>query len=370
MKILIAPDKFKGSLTALEVCNAVEKGIRNVLPTPEVVKLPLADGGEGSLEALETTLKFERKFLIINNPLFLPIKTWYGIKDDIAYIEMAKASGLQLLTEEERNPNLTTSFGTGELIFDAINNGAKKIFLFIGGSATNDAGIGIATALGYKFFDGKKNELKPIGENLSEIKNLKYIPTVPMEDVQITVLSDVQNPFFGENGAAHVYAEQKGASRNSILELDKGLRNISEVFDNKLSKNIADIPGSGAAGGIGGGMIAFFDAEIKSGIDAVFEMLNFDEVINECDFVITGEGKFDTQTLEGKVVKGVIDKCEKLNKPLGVVCGDIKLTQEELDRMPTKLIKAIKSSGMTLDDAMNNAYFHLVKRTEEFINEL
>ena len=369
MKVLIAPDKFKGSLTSLEVCEAVEKGILNVLPNAKITKLPLADGGEGSLTALESTLRFKRKHLSVHGPLFNPIETWYGYKDNIALIEMAKASGLELLQKNERNPKLTSSFGTGELIIDAIKNGAKYIYLFIGGSSTNDAAIGIASAFGFKFFDSSGAELKPIGENLINIRSIKYFPVIKSEDIKFMVLSDVQNPFYGENGAAHVYAKQKGADESTIIELDNGLRNIAKRFNEFMNKDISNIPGSGAAGGIGGGMVAFFDAQIKSGIDTIFEMLNFDELLRESSLVITGEGKFDSQTLEGKVVKGVMDKSKLLNKTIGVLCGVSTLTEDEINSLDI-VVNQIKSDEINIDDSIQNAYTYLLKRTEELIKEL
>ncbi len=367
-KIVIAPDKFKGSLTALEVCNAVEKGIKNSFPKTEIVKLPLADGGEGSLEALETTIKYKRRYLKVRNPLFCSIETWYGLKDNTAYIEMAKASGLELLKNEERNPKFTSSFGTGELIADAVRNGAEKIFLFIGGSATNDAAIGIASALGYKFYDSKKNELKPIGENLNRINDIKFFPTVSLNNVDITVLTDVQNTFFGKNGAAYVYAAQKGAEEKSIAELDLGLKNISKLYKDLFGKDISSIPGSGAAGGVGGGMMAFFNAKLKSGIDVIFEMLSFNDLIKDSDFVITGEGKFDIQTLEGKVVKGVIDKARKMSKPIGIVCGTSTFTEDELKKMEITVCQ-IKTESVSTEESINNAYKYLVEKTEQLLKD-
>jgi glycerate kinase len=307
--------------------------------------------------------------LEVNNPLFRSIETWYGLKGDTAYIEMAKASGLLLLKEEERDPKFTSSLGTGELILDAIENGAKKIFLFIGGSATNDAAIGIASALGYKFFNSPQKELKPIGENLVKIKSIEYFPIIAMEDVKITVLTDVQNPFFGENGAAYVYAAQKGADEKSIEELDEGLRNISKVFENNFSINISNIPGSGAAGGIGGGMKAFFNATIRSGIDAIFEMLNFDNLLEDADYIITGEGKFDSQTFEGKVVKGVVDKAINLKKTIGVVCGFSTLTQKDFETMRIT-VKQIKTSAINFEESIKNAHKYLIERSEELIKSL
>lgn len=373
MKILITPDKFKGSLTAQQVCNAVEKGINKVLPNVEKVKLPIADGGEQSLEALENTIEFKRIYITVNNPLFKPINTWYGLKGKKAYIEMAKASGLQLLSKAEQNPINTSSYGTGEIILDAINKGANSIFLFIGGSATNDAAIGIAEALGYSFYNSDNNKLLPIGKSLPEIVNIKYKPKVDLEKIDITVLTDVQNPFCGNEGAAKIYAPQKGANQKETIMLDEGLKNITNVFKSILDKDIELISGSGAAGGIGGGMMAMFNAELKSGIETIFGMLKFDKQIKKCDFVITGEGKFDMQTLKGKVVKGVIDKCKKLNKTVGVVCGVSTLNEKDIINLGKVIVKPIVNDTISISKAINNAKFYVERSSatilKTYLNE-
>jgi len=367
MKILVAPDKFKGSLTALEACKAVEEGIKHYLPNSYVSKLPLADGGEGSLEALENTLQFKRIFIQVKNPLFNKIEAFYGILDDIAYIEMAKASGLQLLNENERNPMATTSFGTGEMIVDAINRGAKKIYLFVGGSATNDAGIGIASALGYVFRDKENRTLDPIGKNLINIKSIYSDNSIATSDVEINVLTDVNNTLFGPNGAAYVFAMQKGADKNEIDQLDKGLQNLAEVVKSSFGVDVSNITGGGAAGGVGSGLIAFCNAIIRSGIETILDLLNFDDYAKIANLIITGEGVFDKQTLKGKVVKGVIDHCKKLRKPLGIICGELALSPEELRKLHISIVKSLKTQSMSKDESIKNAFQYLVERSKELI---
>lgn len=370
MKILIIPDKFKDSLTAAEVCNAIETGILNYLPFAQITKIPLADGGEGSLDVLEMTIHFERIYLEVKNPLFNTIPAYYGLLNNVAYIEMTSASGLQLLKKEKRNPMLTTSFGTGEMIFDAIKKGAKKINLFVGGSATNDAGIGIASALGYVFRDEQNNVLEPIGENLIKVKNIDSRNTIPFEKIEFNVFADVKNPFFGREGAAYSFAEQKGANQNEIELLDYGLENISGIMKTKYGIDVSQISGSGAAGGVGAGMVAFCNAKILSGINEIMDLLNVNSHIRQSDLVITGEGLLDNQTLKGKLVKGVVDKCKKFNKPLGILCGDINLTDDELNGFYPTRIKTIKVDGISKEDSIKNAYELLVIRTEELIKEL
>lgn len=369
MKILVAPDKFKGSLTALEVCKAVEEGIKQYLPNSYISKLPLADGGEGSLEALENTLRFNRIFIQVNNPLFNKIEAFYGILDDIAYIEMAKASGLQLLNEKERNPMATTTFGTGEMIVDAINRGAKKIYLFVGGSSTNDAGIGIASALGYVFRDKENRTLEPIGKNLINIKSINSDNLIDTSDVEVNVLADVNNTLFGPNGAACVFSMQKGADKNEIDQLDKGLRNLAEVIKSSFGVDVSSITGGGAAGGVGSGLVAFCNASIRSGIETILNLLQFDKYLEQSDLVITGEGILDNQTLQGKVVKGLITRCEQINKPLAIVCGDSTLTKEEIKMLGAVRIKTMKNKNVSKEDSIKNAYLILAERSEELIKE-
>jgi glycerate kinase len=369
MNILIAPDKFKYSLTAKEVCEAVEKGIRKYMPSANIIKIPLADGGEGSLETLENTIKFERVYLKVKNPVFKSIKTFYGILKDTAYIEMSSVSGLQLLDKSERNPMRTTSFGTGELILDAINKGVNKIYLFVGGSATNDAAIGIASALGYVFKDENNKTLDPVGSNLIKIKSIYAGKAESLTNIDFHVLTDVNNPFFGCNGAARIFASQKGANSDEITILDDGLKNISEIFKSKFGIDVSDIPGSGAAGGVGGGAMVFCSAKIKSGIDTILDLLNIDNVINESDLVITGEGFLDKQTFDGKVVMGVINRCNLNKKPLGIVCGDTSLTEYDLLNIYPSILKPIKMEGISIEDSMQNASTHLIKRAQELIKE-
>ncbi|KAA3610363.1 MAG: glycerate kinase [Calditrichaeota bacterium] len=367
MNILISPDKFKGSLTASQVCDAVEKGILEKMPSALITKIPLADGGEGSLDALEKTLHFEKIDLKVNNPLFKPIDSFYGLSKDAAYIEMASASGLQLINESERNPLFTSSVGTGEMISDAIKRGAKKIYLFVGGSATNDAGIGIASALGYIFLDENKQKLAPTGSNLKKIKSINQRSAVSFEGIEVNVLTDVKNPLHGKNGAAHVFAAQKGASTSQIKELDSGLKNIAKVIQSTFGVNVSGLPGSGAAGGVGAGAVTFCNAKIQSGIESILDLLHFDKMLQAADWVITGEGLLDKQTLEGKVVKGVADRCEKAGKQVAIVCGDSKLSEADLVKLHTKYIKSIRTKNISKTIAMKNAAAFLTDRSQELI---
>jgi len=368
MKILIAPDKFKDSLTAYQVCDAIEIGIKKILPDSQVIKIPLADGGEDSLDVLEKSLQFNRVYKNVNDPLFRKINTFYGLLNETAFVEMAKASGLQLLQSDERNPMYTSSFGTGELILDAVKNGAKKIYLFVGGSATNDCGIGIASALGYCFKDEKNNILEPTGGNLQKICYIEKIDAAQFDNIEILILTDVKNILFGENGAAYVYAKQKGANEAQIRELDRGLQNLSKILKSDFNVDVSGIPGSGAAGGVGAGLVAFMNARISGGIEAIFDLLNISDLIENSDLVITGEGLLDNQTLEGKVVKGIIDQCKKNNKSFGIICGDTFLTKNEMNKI-NAIIKTVKTNQISKEESMKNAFKYLIQRSEELIKE-
>jgi glycerate kinase len=369
MKILIAPDKFKGSLNSQEVCNAIEEGIIEILPDTKITKLPLADGGEGSLDIINKKLDFEKVEIIVSDPLFRPIKSYYGLLNDTAFIEMALASGLQILNEKERNPMTTTSLGTGELLFDAIKRGAKKINLFVGGSATNDAGIGIATALGIQFNDENGLPLKPIGRNLIRISNIDINNALSLKNIELNILTDVNNILFGKDGASYMFAKQKGADENEIEYLDKGLKNISEIITKTIGENISKIPGSGAAGGVFAGISIFCNTKIKSGTDLILDLLNVNGIIQQSDLIITGEGLLDSQTLKGKVVKGILDRTKKFNKKTIIICGDTTLPKEEINKLGVVNIKTIKTKNISKEKAMLNAYSLLKKRTKEIFKK-
>ena len=353
MKILIACDSFKDALPAQAVCAAIERGLRKGIESIkkvnnqsyEIHQFPLADGGEGSFDILKQHLDFKKIEITVNNPLFRPQKAAYGITQNldspIAFIEMAQAAGLQLLTPQERNPLKTTTFGVGEMIRDAIQNGAKEIVLAIGGSATNDAGMGMAAALGYQFLDENGKPLLPIGENLIKVHHI-LLPHNFKDFPPTRVICDVTNPLFGSNGAAHVYARQKGASDSDIDALDAGLKHFSKAIKKMTPsvatslaktidlKNVHQMPmiaGVGAAGGLGFGAMVFFNAELQSGIDVILNLTNFDDLLtqHQFDWIITGEGKLDSQTAQGKVVHGVTRRAQQQNIPVIALCGSVDM---------------------------------------------
>ena len=360
MKILIAPDKFKGSLSALEVCNALAKGLKKHKDKLTILACPMADGGDGSLETINHYFNLEPVEITVNDPLFRPIRSTYYRSEKTAYIGMSAASGLVLLQEGERNCMMTSSFGTGELIADAVKNGATTINLFIGGSATNDGGIGIASALGYRFYDASCNLLSPTGQNLLLISRIdtSQVNFDPQE-VQVKVICDVTNPFYGNNGAAHIYAAQKGANLIEIEQLNQGLVNLASKLLVSKNADIADIPGAGAAGGVGGGAIAFLGAQLISGIQYFIEITQLERLINDCDLVITGEGKLDSQTEHGKVISGVCDLAKKYNKHIIAVCGDEE--KGISNRLGLLKVYTITSRTKTKTVAIEKAEKHLVQ---------
>ncbi len=344
MNILIAPDKFKGSLTAHEVCQAVSEALLEVNPSYEISKVPLADGGEGTFEILVEQSEGSIKKVSVLDPLQRPIQAEYGISKNgtTAFIEMAKASGLQLLKETERNPLFTSTIGTGQLILDALDEGATNIILGIGGSATNDAGIGMAHALGFRFLNRENKIINPIGQSLSEINAIDDTQVdVRLHEVSFTVLCDVDNPLYGAQGAAFVYGQQKGATSVDVHRLDKGLRHMADLIKQSHHLDL-NFPGAGAAGGMGAGAKLFLKATFRKGIDYISELTGLEEKIRACEVVITGEGKVDEQTFSGKVVAHVVSLANQHKKLVFILCGQCTLSADELNKFgATRIITLV-----------------------------
>ncbi|MDH4461247.1 MAG: glycerate kinase [Flectobacillus sp.] len=348
MKILIAADSFKDSLDSFGVCRAIGRGIQLAYPDAELVELPLSDGGEGLSDIAGHYFDLEQVVVEVCDPLFRPIKASYGysVGTQTAFIEMAKASGLQLLSNEERNPLKTSTFGFGQLIQDAIQKGAKRIIMGLGGSATNDVGIGMATALGW-VFRGKEGEiLQPIGENLDKVATIEF-PQHWSEEVAFEAICDVKNPLFGENGAAHIFAQQKGADQAMIEQLDAGLVQLARV-SNQSEK--AEAMGAGAAGGLGFGCLFFLNAQLKRGIDSVLDWANFDQEVATADWIFTGEGRLDRQTLQGKLISGIAERAK--GKPIIALCGGLDLMPDDLNDLGIKAAFSITQKPCLLSEAL------------------
>ncbi len=358
MNILIAPDKFRGSLDAEEVCNAAEKGVLLALPGATIIKAPLADGGEGTAQILTRNTGGRFVQTIVTDPIGRRIPATYGVSGDgtTAYIEMSAASGLSLLKKEEQNPLATSTAGTGELIAHALESGVTTIVLGIGGSATNDAGTGMARALGFRFLDKNGLEIVPVGGNLGEISAIQGDNAHPkLKKSRILVACDVTNPLFGPNGAAFVYAPQKGADDAMVLHLDSGLRSLAKTASGHFGTDVSEKPGAGAAGGLGAGAIWFLGAELHEGIKIVMDQLGIPEKIRGMNLVITGEGKADAQTLSGKVVKGLAELCRESGVPLALVCGTLAITPEEAREAGITYAASVLNRPMDLDTAQSEA---------------
>jgi glycerate kinase len=355
MKIIVAPDKFKGSLTSFEACRAISHGIRNADKKVNVVEFPMADGGDGFATVLQYYLRTNTVVSETVDPLGRNITASYqwDEKNKTAIIEMAVASGLVLLKEEERNPLLTSTFGTGLLVKHAIETGAKKIILGLGGSATNDGGTGILSALGFQLVNESGAYLKASGENLLQIR--KIMPPAVIPAVKFEIACDVQNVLYGPQGAAYVYAPQKGANKEQVEFLDKGLKNLADIIKEQAGKDISAIPGTGAAGGIAAGLLAFFDVSMKKGIELITEAAEIEKEIPGADLVITGEGKIDDQSSEGKVVGYISSLANKYAVPCVGLCGITLLDESGIRRLGLKKIIVLQDRNVTREEAMNNA---------------
>jgi len=335
---VLAPDSFKESMTAKEVCEAMELGIKRAIPDATCIHVPMADGGEGTVQSLvdATGGTFIEKE--VTGPLGTPVKAVYGILGDgkTAVIEMAQASGIQYVTKETKNPLITTTFGTGELIRDCMDKGITDIILGIGGSATNDGGSGMAAALGYQFLDQDGNRLPQGGGALGKLATIDTSRVHPkLKDVKIIVASDVTNPLCGKKGASRVFGPQKGATPEMVEILDENLRHYAEVIKTQLGKDVLDVPGAGAAGGLGAGLLAFTNSTMKKGIEIVIEYTNLKEKLQKADYCFTGEGGIDFQTKFGKTPYGVAKLAKRVNPEMKVIAlaghigKDVEVLYEE-----------------------------------------
>lgn len=369
MKIVIAPDSFKGSLSALEVGEAMQRGIAKTDAGIETVVVPMADGGEGTVQSLIDASGGDIIQTTVHDPLFREIKSFYGIMGNVktAVIEMAAASGLSLLKPEERNPMKTTSFCTGELIKDALDKGCVKIILGLGGSATNDGGVGMAQALGFRFFDENGDEIGYGGGELLKIHtvNISGIDR-RIKNIKFIAACDVENPLCGENGASNIYGRQKGASEKDVKTLDKGLNHFAQIVKNNYGLDIKNFPGAGAAGGLGYGVMFFLKCKLEGGNDIVTRATNLAEKMIGADMIITGEGKIDSQTAFGKTPFGVAQLARQKNIPVVALAGCLGENYESLYNKGFDGIFSIIDKPMLLKDAMETTK-ELLKNTTESI---
>ncbi|MFA8449528.1 MAG: glycerate kinase [Bacteroidales bacterium] len=367
MNILIAPDSFKNCLKAKEVAEHISVGINRVFAEANVKCIPLADGGEGTVESLIFATNGKIITCSVLDPLSRPIKAQYGIfgQEPTAIIEMAAASGIELLKETEKNPLYTNTIGTGQLILDAINKGCTKIIIGIGGSATNDGGMGMAYALGYNFYDKSNKLLKPNGQNLHEIHSIGLPKQNLIEEnnIEIVVASDVENPLLGKFGASNIFAPQKGASSKEIKILEKGLTNFRDIVSKTFSEDFSLNAGAGAAGGLGFGLMHFTKAQIKPGFEIISTLIDLEKEINWADIIITAEGKTDSQTAFGKLPFSIGQMAYKKNKRTIVICGWKEYYSEELPEYIQAVIPIINKPS-NIDFAIANAQENLIETAE------
>ena len=374
-KIVIATDSFKENLTSLEVASALEKGIKRVLPKVKCIKVPMADGGEGTVQSLVDAGGgvFIKKR--VKGPTGKLVTASYGWleKQKTAVIEMAEASGLPLVHGREKNPLKTTTFGTGQLILDAIKRGAKKIIIGIGGSATNDGGVGMAQALGVKFLSSSHREIKELGAG-GMIAKIAHIDAKNLDSrvhkTKIVVACDVKNPLYGKKGASHVFGPQKGATQKMVQTLDKNLKHLNVLIKRDLKKNVGTMPGAGAAGGLGAGLVAFTNAKLESGIDIVLKATKLAKFIKGADLVITGEGRIDHQTPFGKTPSGVAKAAKKYSVPVVAIGGALSDDARKVFEHGIDGIESAAAKDMTLEEAISKSKPYLADAAERVVRLL
>ena len=363
MKIIIAPQSFKGSLTAKEATKIISDCARNIFPESDLIGIPIADGGDGTLETIIDATNGKIMNSQVKGPDNSVVQASWGLfnsekNEKTGIIEMARASGLAMIDPKNLDPFNSTSFGTGELILDAVKNGAKKIILGIGGSATNDCGIGVAKAVGIKFLDSKNNE---VGNNVSNFSNIKKINldkfNSQLNDIKFEVACDVTNKLCGKEGASYIYGPQKGASTEDVKILDNNLLHIGNLIEKDLGVNVLDIKGGGAAGGLGAGMVAFFGAKLRPGVDIIFDTLSVEEKIKDADLIITGEGQFDISSTYNKAPAAIAKLGKKYNIPTIGISGSFGEGFDKLDEFgilsKSTLINKISSLDDNIKDAGN-----------------
>lgn len=356
MKFLFASDSFKGTISSARAAELLAQSAKNVFPNVETKGISVGDGGEGTVEAIVETLKGHMEEVEVTGPLGEKRKAFYAVTDRGAIIEMAAASGLPLVPVEKRNPLYTTTYGTGEMVLHALENGHRKIYLGIGGSATNDGGIGAMKALGVKFLDADGKELEGYGQDLEKIVTIETDGMNPLiKEAEFTVMCDVKNPLLGEQGATRIFGPQKGAHGEILERLEAGMENYASVVERTINKEVKSFPGAGAAGGLGAALYGFLGARMQSGINAVLELIGFDEMLADTDLVVTGEGMTDYQSAFGKTISGIAAFCKRRNVPVVVLSGGIGQGTENLYELGISSMMSTVCRPMELSEACENA---------------
>ncbi len=372
-KYVVAPDSFKESMTAKEVCDAMERGIKQANPAVEVVKVPMADGGEGTVDSLVDATNGQRVTVEVTGPLGNKISAYYGILGNgtTAVIEMAKASGLEIVEKKKRNPMITTTFGTGELIRGALDHDVKEIIIGLGGSSTNDGGSGMAQALGAKLLDQNNHQISFGGGNLDKLDRIDISNLDSrLQDVKIILASDITNPLIGKDGASRVFGPQKGATPEMVEKLENNLQHYAKIIKRNLNKDVASVSGAGAAGGLGAGLMAFTTCEMRRGVDLAIEVTKLEEKIRDADYVFTGEGGTDFQTKFGKTPYGVAKLGKKYHKPVISLAGYLGEGIDSLYGEGFTAIFGIIPGACDLSTALKNGPSNVARRSEEHTSEL
>lgn len=367
-KIIVSPDSFKGTMSSIEVCNIIENAVKNIDPEIIVHKIPAADGGEGTVDAFLTAAGGEKVYCTVKDPLNRDIEAFYGILPDrTAVIEMAAASGLPLI-EGKENPLQATTYGTGQLILNAIDKGCKKIIIGIGGSATVDGGIGAVSAIGARFLNKAGNEVSLNGSGLRDIEYIDVSGLDPrIKTCSTTVACDVTNPLYGTDGAAYVFGPQKGADQAMVMQLDEGLKHYAEIINNQFGIDVQKVSGAGAAGGLGAALHVFLGAEMKPGIGTLLDAAGFDEALKDADLVITGEGRIDGQSLKGKVPVGIAERAAKYGVPVIAVVGDIGEGIEEVYKHGISAVFSINRRAVPFEIARKTCRQDLQATVEDIV---
>ena len=367
MKVVIAPQTFKGGLSGIQVASAIEQGVLSVYPHAETLKIPVADGGDGTLDALVRSTGGELFTSRVTGPLGEPVTAMWGVmgNGETAVIEMARASGLALVPPRRRNPRITTSYGTGELISQALDRGYRRIIVGLGGSATNDGGVGMAQALGVRFLDSNGRELPAGGAALSKLARIEMLGLRRgITEAKITAATDVTNPLCGPRGASAVYGPQKGGWPEVVEELDRALENLSRVIKRSLGLDVRDQPGAGAAGGLGAGLMAFLNAEMGAGIDLVCQVLGLEDRLIGADLVITGEGRVDASTIYDKAPVGVARRAKVRGIPVIAMAGSLGTGYEEVYKHGIDAVVPILDRPMNFEESISRTYGLLKNATE------
>lgn len=367
MKIVIAPDSFKESLTALEACEAIEEGMKTVFPDAEYVKVPMADGGEGTVQSVIDSTGGILKTLTVTGPLNQPVEASYGLSGDrtLAVIEMAASSGLDQVPFEKRNPMITTTYGFGELIKDALDEGVEEVLLGLGGSATNDGAAGMIMSLGGRLLDKKGQSISLGGEGLKDFSDIDLSRMHPrLKEVTIRVACDVDNPLTGKKGASFIYGPQKGGTSDQLKQLDSYLGHFAQVIRQKLDLDIENVPGAGAAGGLGAGIMAFLNGKLENGGELLVDILELDEKVANADLVITGEGGINHQTIYGKTPVAVSRVAKKHDVPVIALAGSISEGYESVYDEGIHAVFSILNQPVNLEEALSQGYINLKKTAE------